>query len=70
VIPLQATQLEGKVLANFKNGRRDFQLLTFPGSPLPPGVEPLRPGEPDMNALRSFADREFPIVQERDLVSE
>jgi len=67
-IPLQATQIEGKLLANFKNVRRDFQLGTFPAASLPPGVEPLSPGEPDMNAIRAFIEREFPIVEERDLV--
>jgi len=67
-IPLQATQVDGKLLANFKNGRRDFHLLTFPGSGLPEGVEPIPPGEPDMNAVRALAEREFPIVEERALV--
>lgn len=68
VVPLQATQTDGMVLANFKNGRRDFQLLKFPTRVLPAGMEALNPGTPDMGALRSFAEREFPIVEERDLL--
>ena len=64
---MQATQTSGAVLASFNNVSRDFRLLEFPTSSLPPGVETIAPGEPDMEALRSFAEREFPIVVELDL---
>jgi hypothetical protein len=66
-IPIQATQTEGAVLANFQNVSRDFRLLDFPKGNLPEGVEAIPPSEPDMTAVRSFAEREFPIVEERDL---
>jgi hypothetical protein len=69
VIPLQATQVDGVVLAKFQNGTRDFQLLAFPANDLPAGVEPADPGEPDMDAVRVFAEREFPIVEERKMAA-
>ena len=66
-IPIQATQTDGAVLVNFEAVAREFRPLEFP-SDLPAGIEPISPTEPDMATLRSFAEREFPIVEERALV--
>jgi hypothetical protein len=66
-VPIQMTQASGKLLANFRGGGRDFHLLTFPGSPLPPGVDAIDPGEPDPEALHALAEREFPVIRERGL---
>jgi hypothetical protein len=65
-IPMQATQMEGAVMANFQMKSRDFKLLTFP-SALPPGVEAMAPGRPDLSAIQALVKREFPMVDERSL---
>ena len=66
-IPLQMTRMTGQLMADFRQGKKDFELLLFPGSDLPEGVEPIPPGTPNGAALDAFARREFPVIIERGL---
>jgi hypothetical protein len=66
-IPLQMTRMTGQLMADFRQGKKDFELMLFPGSDLPAGVEPIPPGTPNGAALDAFARREFPVILERGL---
>jgi hypothetical protein len=66
-IPLQMTRMTGQLMADFRQGKKDFELMFFPSTELPEGVEPIPPGTPNGAALDAFARREFPVILERGL---
>jgi hypothetical protein len=62
------TRMTGALMADFRLGHRDVELMLLPlDQDLPTGVEPIPPGTPNAPALEAFARREFPVILERGL---